>query len=214
MVIRSAQLKPVVLCLCLLCVSIAARAATRVQFVDQSGAPVEFVVVSVNSAAAQTANTAPVMDQVNKQFVPHVLLIHAGESVSFPNSDNIRHHVYSFSAPKNFEIKLFSGTEADPVRFDKPGVVVLGCNIHDQMVGYIYVADDRYTTLSDTAGAAELPVDEGVMTLWHPRLSTDHLRRLQVDLSAASQPVVLDLLPEKKPESGRGFRPRFYPGGK
>src|ERR1700704_3875919 len=74
---------------------------------------------------------ADAVDQVDKQFVPYVKAIFVGSTVRFPNSDNIRHQVYSFSQPKKFELPLYSGTDAPPIIFDKPGVVVLGCNIHD-----------------------------------------------------------------------------------
>ena len=76
----------------------------------------------------------------------------SGTSVAFPNSDNIRHHVYSFSLAKRFELRLYQGTQSAPVVFDSPGVVVLGCNIHDWMVGYIYVTDDSRFAVSDEHG--------------------------------------------------------------
>ena len=84
------------------------------------------------------------MDQRGSQFVPHVLPVQAGTSVTFPNSDQIRHQVYSFSASKRFELPLYAGTSASPIRFDQPGIVVLGCNIHDWMIGYVVVLDTPY----------------------------------------------------------------------
>lgn len=111
------------------------------------------------------------LDQLNKQFVPHVLAIQVGTSLTFPNSDNIRHQVYSFSDAKRFELKLYSGTSAPPVLFDVPGVVVLGCNIHDWMSAYLYVLNTPYFAMTDTAGYAALDVPAGHYTLriWHPR---------------------------------------------
>jgi plastocyanin len=95
------------------------------------------------------------MAQQKKQFVPEVLVVPVGSEVRFPNHDTVRHHVYSFSPAKKFELKLYTGTPANPVLFDRPGVVVLGCNIHDQMVGWILVVDTPYyaQTLAATGKA-------------------------------------------------------------
>jgi plastocyanin len=96
-----------------------------------------------------------VMDQKNRMFVPHVLPIQTGTAVTFPNSDNVRHQVYSFSRAKKFQLPLYAGTPAAPVVFDKAGVVILGCNIHDQMSAYLVVVDTPYFALT-TDGRAEL----------------------------------------------------------
>jgi plastocyanin len=96
-----------------------------------------------------------IMDQKNRSFVPHVLVVQTGTSVSFPNSDNIRHQVYSFSPAKRFQIPLYEGTPAEPITFDKAGVLTLGCNIHDQMSAYIVVVDTPYFA-STTEGRAVL----------------------------------------------------------
>ena len=89
-----------------------------------------------------------VLDQKNRMFVPHVLPIQTGTAVTFPNSDNVRHQVYSFSPAKKFQLPLYAGTPAAPVVFDKPGVVTVGCNIHDQMSAYIVVVDTPYFALT------------------------------------------------------------------
>src|SRR5271170_2337190 len=94
------------------------------------------------------------VDQVDKQFVPYVKPVLVGATVRFPNSDNIRHQVYSFSPAKKFELPLYGGLEATPVIFDKPGVVVLGCNIHDWMIGYIYVSETPFFAKTGPAGTA------------------------------------------------------------
>jgi plastocyanin len=96
------------------------------------------------------------VDQVDKQFVPYVKAIYMGSKVKFPNKDNIRHQVYSFSPAKRFELPLYAGTEAPPIAFEKPGVVVLGCNIHDWMIGYIYVADTPFFAKTESSGTATL----------------------------------------------------------
>jgi plastocyanin len=144
---------------------------------ERGGKPAEDAVVYLVPAAAapttRAAATAGVMDQQDKEFVPHVLSIFTGTAVNFPNRDNIKHHVYSFSSPKKFELPLYTGMPASPVVFDKPGVVVLGCNIHDWMVGYIYVAPTPYFAKTGSDGKArltEVPAGAYEVRVWHPRI--------------------------------------------
>ncbi|APV50422.1 hypothetical protein BWI17_12380 [Betaproteobacteria bacterium GR16-43] len=114
------------------------------------------------------------VQQVDKMFVPMVTVVQTGTPVNFPNRDPIRHHVYSFSAPKPFELKLYAGTPMAPIVFDKPGEVVLGCNIHDQMLGFILVVDTPYFAKSGADGKARieaLPAGEYDVMLWHPQLA-------------------------------------------
>jgi plastocyanin len=145
---------------------------------DERNKPIADAVVSLVPASPVPPGrpTPAVMDQQNKEYVPHVLPVVVGSSVAFPNRDNIRHHVYSFSSPKRFELPLYIGTPAAPVLFDKPGVVVLGCNIHDWMVGYIYVLTTPYFARSAEDGRARLAdVPAGVYEarVWHPRMKGD-----------------------------------------
>jgi plastocyanin len=142
---------------------------------DGAGSPVGGAVVALQ-ASSGSAPAAPAvrnvaLDQVKKQFVPHVLAIQAGTTLSFPNSDNIRHQVYSFSEAKRFELKLYSGKSAEPIVFDRPGVVVLGCNIHDWMSAYLYVVDTPYFALTDKDGRAviQAPLGNYTARIWHPR---------------------------------------------
>jgi hypothetical protein len=114
-----------------------------------------------------------VVDQVNKEFLPYVNAVLVNTEVLFPNNDNIRHHVYSFSPAKKFELPLYSGTSAPPVLFDKPGVVALGCNIHDWMLGYIYVSETPFFAKSGKDGQVkipDIPAGEYSVRVWHPRL--------------------------------------------
>jgi len=113
------------------------------------------------------------MGQANKQFVPMVNVVTVGTSVAFPNRDTVRHHVYSFSQPKKFEIKLYVGKPENPVLFDQPGVVVLGCNIHDNMVGWIIVSDTPWfakTPATGRATIADVPPGAYKLRTWHPEL--------------------------------------------
>lgn len=159
---------------------------------DPSGKPVVNAVVSVDSAQTPPPGTA-VMDQIDRQFVPEVLAVPVGTSVAFPNSDNIRHHVYSFSQAKPFEIKLYAGTAAEPVTFDKTGIVALGCNIHDKMIGYIYVYDKSLVYVTDKNGQVEVPDTASAVTLWHPNLDIVQSKRETMSLNANEQAETLIL---------------------
>ncbi len=149
-----------------------AAAPLKALILDAQGKPLADAVLTLagDSAAGNATPTAS-MDQVKQEFVPHVLAVHTGTRIRFPNSDNIRHQVYSFSPPKRFELRLYEGTPTDPLLFDKPGVVVLGCNIHDWMLGYIYVTDDPWSAVSGADGTLNLDVPPGryQATLWHPQ---------------------------------------------
>ncbi len=163
-------------CLCFL---IQIAHAYEVKVVDQKGAPIKDAVVSlpenfINAQHQSEELPIAVMDQKNKQFVPKVLLIEKGQSVSFPNSDNIRHHVYSFSDAKRFEIKLYADTPEAPVLFDQAGVVILGCNIHDRMLGYIYVSEAGISAQTNAEGLSQFTQDLSdisQLNVWHPDLA-------------------------------------------
>ncbi len=146
---------------------------------DEKGKPIEDAVVSLISLAATPTAPPPstaIMDQHDKEFVPYVLPVYVGTRVTFPNRDNIRHHVYSFSSAKKFELPLYIGTPAAPVVFDKPGVVALGCNIHDWMLAYIYVLPTPHFAKTAADGKARLDgLAPGAYEarVWHPRLRGD-----------------------------------------
>lgn len=111
------------------------------------------------------------MAQQSMQFTPFVLIVPVGGQVAFPNLDGVRHHVYSFSPAKPFELKLYGRDETRFVVFDKVGVVAVGCNIHDSMVGFIRVVDTPFAARSTAAGAAMvtgLPAGLATVTVWHP----------------------------------------------
>lgn len=130
------------------------------------------------------------MDQVNKQFLPHILAIQKGTQVAFPNSDSIKHHVYSFSPAKVFELQLYKGLQAEPLPFQKAGEVELGCNVHDWMLGYIFVVDTPYFSQTDMQGEVVLDVPAGNyhVKIWHPRIQDDDAALTQtVSITAPSQ---------------------------
>lgn len=113
-----------------------------------------------------------IMNQIDKQFVPHVLVVQTNTEISFPNADNLFHHVYSFSPTKQFELKLYKEFTAEPLLFEAPGVVDIGCNIHDWMLGYIVVSDSPYFVKTDEngQGSLQLPKGEYTLTYWHPEM--------------------------------------------
>lgn len=147
----------------------------RVVGVDQEPVPrVAVFVKERNSQRPRKAPAAAVMDQRDSQFVPHVLVVQKGAPVAFPNSDTIAHHVYSFSRPNNFELPLYKGTPPEPVDFAYEGVVTIGCNIHDSMLGYIVVVDTDVFAMTDENGLAQLDVDGAAsgweVSIWSPRI--------------------------------------------
>lgn len=159
------------------CATLAHSAELRATVKDHKGKDIaDAVVLAVAADPRNALHSRPpqdAVDQVDKQFVPYVKPIFVGSTVRFPNSDNIRHQVYSFSPAKKFELPLYGGTNAPPVIFDKPGVIVLGCNIHDWMIGYIYVSETPFfakTNPLGTASIADLPPGEYTVRIWHPSM--------------------------------------------
>lgn len=172
------------LSLSLLTVSLNVSATTLTGVVTNDDEPVfEAVITAVGSLKAKPvlATSPRKMDQKHREFVSHILAIHAGESVLFPNSDNIKHHIYSFSPANPFEIQLYKDVSPKPIIFDKAGIVVLGCNIHDWMVGYVYVSDAPFMTQTNEKGewSLNLPPDDYTVTLWHPNLDTPNNVQIQ-----------------------------------
>ncbi|CAN7658820.1 methylamine utilization protein [Acidovorax sp. LjRoot118] len=156
---------------------VAQAASVQVEVLDTAGKPLADAIVFLESADARRL-TKPLpgveMAQEKRQFVPSVMVVPVGSEVLFPNRDTVRHHVYSFSPTKKFELKLYTGTPSKPVLFDQAGVVLLGCNIHDQMIGWILVVDTPYFAKSP-AGTGKALLDNVVpgaykLRTWHARL--------------------------------------------
>ena len=198
-------------------VATAASAGVIHGFVKETkGAPVSdaviFAMPTSGSPPPAKQPSRAVMDQQDKEFVPHVLAIQVGTEVVFPNKDNIRHHVYSLSPAKKFELPLYKGTQAPPVKFDRPGVVVLGCNIHDWMLGYIDVLETPYfaTTGKDgVAQVANVPAGTYEVHVWHPRLSPGSPTSQSVTLAAGKDALVefaVSLKPALPPGTARPRR--------
>ena len=164
-----------VLLLAALAWSATLAASLKVTVEDLHGRPlaeaVVYAIPATGSVPVLSGVPHAIIDQVHKTFVPLVSIIRTGTEVRFPNSDNIRHSIYSFSPPKVFTEKLYSGQEAAPVIFDKPGLVVLGCNIHDQMVAWVVVVDTPYFGKTGPDGVAalkDLPPGDYQLRTWYP----------------------------------------------
>jgi len=121
-------------------------------------------------AKPPATNATASIDQINKRFVPRVNVVRTGTQITFPNSDRIRHQVYSFSKAKQFTLKLYAGSPKTAVLFDQPGLVVLGCNIHDTMIAFVGVVDSPYfaKTASDGIAVLALPPGRYRLRAWHP----------------------------------------------
>lgn len=168
----------------------AEAASLDIELLDQQGKPLADAVVWVEPGPGQPSTAHVVMDQQKRQFSPYILPVQVGTTVSFPNSDPINHHVYSFSPAKRFELRLHQQNAApQELRFDQPGLVTLGCNIHDWMLGFILVLDSPWFAQTDAKGRARLAFDTAAgqsLHLWHPRLS-DASAALSRALPNASQ---------------------------
>jgi plastocyanin len=162
----------------------AAFAATLIVSVQTpEGHALPGAVVTVRPLEGPARHATPVhvvMDQLNRSFAPDLLVIPVGSTVEFPNSDSVSHQIYSFSPAKRFQLPLYRGKPYPPVHFDQPGVVTLGCNIHDEMLAYLLVTDAAWYGRTNEAGSwsAEVPRGRYRVELWHPRL-----RDNEVDLT-------------------------------
>jgi len=162
------------LCLCVL-VYPAIGADVRILVKDQTGRPVEGAIVWAELSREKKPPSAVQAEivQKNRQFLPAVTVIPVGSVVRFPNWDNVQHHVYSFSAAKTFDIPLYIGESPRAIEFPRPGIVTLGCNIHDWMAGYILVLDTAVYARTDAEGIAllrNLPAESATVYGWCPRL--------------------------------------------
>jgi plastocyanin len=187
----------------------ASAAELTVSIVDQNGQPLANAVVESPLASVQQAPAeVAIMDQVNKHFVPMVIAIQQGQSVDFPNNDNIRHHVYSFSPIKQFSTELYADVHGDPVLFDKAGVAVLGCNIHDSMVGYIYVSAFQHVAVTDSTGVVSFRQEQipATINVWHPWSVDPDSRREVSTTSVATGGTLQVQLNTRQPEQDFGFR--------
>jgi plastocyanin len=173
-----------------------------------SGVPVAdaAVVLLPLSPATSKPRGGASIEQRNREFMPYVTVVQTGTAIDFPNNDPIKHHVYSFSPPKQFEIKLYGGKPGKPVVFDKPGVVVIGCNIHDWMEAHVLVVDTPWfgkTAADGKTVIADVPPGRYKLQLWHPQQKTAQpLREIEVGSTPSHLKLALDVRPrEHKPRA-------------
>jgi len=180
-----------------------------VQVRNASGAPVPDAVVTLYPGG-RASPLGPAgsyqIAQRNMQFSPFVLVVPVGADVSFPNFDNVRHHVYSFSPVRRFELRLYAREQARSVHFDRPGIVPLGCNIHDAMIAFIDVVDTGFAARTDASGQAHftaIPGSQVLVRVWHPYLRAPanqlELRVAVPDHGTVSQAVPVNLRPPPRP---------------
>ena len=127
--------------------------------------------LEVNARPAPPTQAA--MSQVDLAFKPDLLVIPVGSAIDFPNNDSVGHQIYSFSPARSFQLPLYRGRPYPPVKFDKEGLVTLGCNIHDAMLAYIVVTGAQFFGRTDSAGtwsATDVPRGKYRIAVWHPRL--------------------------------------------
>lgn len=173
-------------------------AGLKVQVQDKNGKPLANAVVFLESGEARAA-AKPLkgieVSQAAKQFSPAITVVTTGTPVLFPNNDTVRHHVYSFSPAKTFDLKLYAGVPANPVVFDKGGVAVIGCNIHDNMVAWVIVVDTPYFGKTDAQGQLTLEAPAGTYKLrtWHATLPVGAPAAEQSQSVGGSVPVVIKL---------------------
>ncbi|WP_342118695.1 methylamine utilization protein [Pseudoduganella sp. OTU4001] len=179
-----------------------AAGGISVQVVDANGKPVADAVVYLEADGATAPPKAPKSGEISQKglkFIPLVTVIQTGSKIYFPNNDKVRHHIYSFSPPHKFDQKLYSGTTAEPQTFEKPGTVVLGCNIHDKMIAYVRIVDTPYFGKTDEHGnvSVDAPSGKYVLKAWHPGIVGGNALEQAVRLgdSAASASFKMSLKP-------------------
>lgn len=196
--------------------SAASTGSVRVEIKDPKGAPVSDAVASLTALANPITPTPPaepvVILQDKEDFEPYVTPLVVGSRVSFPNRDKVDHHVFSFSKAKSFDIPLYRGEARELITFDQPGIVRIGCNIHDWMAAYIVVLATPYFAKSPADGAAPisgLPSGRYKLEVWHPRLKVPVEREVVVDATNPATQVIsvtlgIDRRIRRAPESDAG----------
>ncbi|MBI5423401.1 MAG: methylamine utilization protein [Opitutae bacterium] len=185
----------------------AAPADTDVRAVirDAKGELVPDAVISLyaldgqNSPPAEPGEPVEIV-QKDQEYMPYVTVVRVGTEVVFPNKDSIQHHIYSLSKAKRFEKPLYAPGSHEAVLFDQPGIVTLGCNIHDWMVAYVVVLPTPYFAKTDAAGVAQLHLPAGRyrIEVWHPRLSAPDVREAKIGPGAAPLDYALKLKPDRR----------------
>lgn len=168
---------------------------------NPSGTPVEDAAVVLEPVTGGTpkARRTVTIEQRDREFIPYLTIVETGTLVEFPNRDPFKHHIYSFSPAKVFEIKLYAGKPVLPVLFDKPGEIALGCNIHDWMEAYVLVVNTPHFGKTGADGRTRLrdvPAGSYRLRIWHPReKAVTPLREVEVGSTALKLDLVADPAP-------------------
>jgi plastocyanin len=176
-----------------------------ISVLDADGHPVPNVAAYVTQEGSDSAGSpkSAVMDQLDTRFVPHILVVQKGTAVEFPNSDVVAHHVYSFSKPNSFVLPLYKGDAHDPITLEHDGIVTLGCNIHDQMLGYIVVVDTNMFGVTDESGSLTVDLNGSgadiTISIWSPRIRDKDLTKV---IAASSTSAVFSLRKKLRPAHG------------
>lgn len=213
---RAALSSSIVLCTFALTAEMTSAGELIAHVTDAKGAPVPNAVIALYGT--QKADIKPTdkatkkppadaaMDQRGLQFAPHVLVVQRGAAVTFPNRDDIRHQVYSFSPAKRFNLPLYHGVPAKPETFSQAGEVVLGCNIHDNMLGYVYVVDTEWFAKTDAEGnlkIGDVPAGSYRAQLWYPGLAASSAaieKTINIPAAGSAQIGFNDAVAEATPQ--------------
>jgi plastocyanin len=184
--------------------ALGARADVNVTVNDAKGAAVPDAVIALYALDGAPDVPLPTgaveIAQKDQEYVPFVTVVRIGTEVVFPNLDNIQHHIYSLSKAKRFEKPLYAPGAHEAVVFDQPGIVTLGCNIHDWMVAYVVVLPTPYFAKTDSHGRATVAAPSGRyrVEVWHPRLSAPENREVALTANPAALDYVLKLKPDRR----------------
>jgi plastocyanin len=176
--------------------ALAATLSVQASLIDHKPFAGAVITLQGPTTHAPVLPVSAIVDQINLAFVPDIIVIPVGSTVEFPNSDSVSHQIYSFSTTKRFQLPLYHGKPYPPVHFDQAGIVTLGCNIHDKMVGYIFVTDAAYFGRTDASGAwtaTNVPRGSYHLSIWHPLLR-ESIASLERDVTVgADEPAKLEV---------------------
>jgi plastocyanin len=203
----------------LLCTARTRAADVSITITDQKGQPVADAVLSLTRLDAITPPSPPQTEipeivQSNKQFSPFVTVVRTGTTVAFPNLDSIEHYLYSQSAAKAFQFPLYAPGKSEKVTFDKPGIVALGCDIHDTMIAYVIVVDTpwyAHTGAKGTATIANVPPGRYRADTWNARLA--EINRSEITIPAGTTPLSITRQFELNPPRRTGPKHGASHGG-
>lgn len=191
------------------CSSVVTATEFSVKVVDQNGNPLADAAVETNAKAVSgPVDEIAVIDQINKRFVPKVIAVQKGQRVTFPNKDNIRHHVYSFSPIRQFSTELYADVPGEPILFDNAGIATLGCNIHDSMVGYIFVSEWSNVDTSNADGMVYFSTEHtpSFVNVWHPWSSlADKQQRVELTGLVEGDELIIEMQIDE-PNQSFGFK--------